>query len=311
MKVLKYDRAKGSATTQSSRLSYVSSPGVNLADINQRIAMLESTVLRLSNEIEKGQSYLLKGGDRTSGAYTFGSVKADRFDTNSRVEVFENSDEGRGYIRINGFGNSTIPFVPKQGELNYIEVTPRLEVKGVASVEGEAFTIISATEGQQIKFKVGYNIPALKKDFTITLVRAYVGIPITPAVPSPSLAPSVGDGTGGDVVEYSHFWYECDVEYTSNIATFTVTGNMTDVECSVKVEIYYTFITNSELAMASIQAWYDGTEGNRTFKTADEPKLFTATQEKIELKANNERGYQLRADGLYKTTDGTNWEKVV
>ena len=68
--------------------------------------MLESTVLRLSNELEKKQEYLRKGGDSTSGAYTFGSVRADRFDTLGRVEIFENSDDGIGYVRIKGFGNS-------------------------------------------------------------------------------------------------------------------------------------------------------------------------------------------------------------
>ena len=138
MKVLKYDRVKGSATVQPSpRLSYVG--GIQSADIsaiNQRLAMLESTVLRLSNELEKKQEYIRKGGDSTSGAYTFGSVRADRFDTLGRVEIFENSDDGIGYVRIKGFGNSSIPFVPKQGDYTYIEAEYRVEEKGVATVEG-------------------------------------------------------------------------------------------------------------------------------------------------------------------------------
>ena len=316
MKVLKYDRVKGSATVQSSpRLSYVG--GIQSADIsaiNQRLAMLESTVLRLSNEIEKKQEYLRKGGDSTSGAYTFGSVRADRFDTLGRVEVFENSDDGIGYVRIKGFGNSSIPFVPKQGDYTYIEAEYRVEKKGVATVEGDnVFAIESAKKGMQIKFKVGYNTPSLPRDFKITNIRAFVGFPIVGPDAPQMLTPPVSGPSSGDIAEgTSHFWYECDLNYTSNTATFTLPFDVTSAtNCAVRVEVYYTFLTYSEISSATINAWYDGTWGDTTFTTLAEQKQLTATQDSVEVMQNDEIGCQLRADGLYKTTDGVNWIKVV
>ena len=316
MKVLKYDRVKGSATVQSSpRLSYVG--GIQSADIsaiNQRLAMLESTVLRLSNELEKKQEYLRKGGDSTSGAYTFGSVRADRFDTLGRVEVFENSNDGIGYVRIKGFGNSSIPFVPKQGDYTYIEAEYRVEEKGVATVEGDdVFAIESAKQGMQVKFKVGYNTPSLPKDFKITNIRAFVGFPITPAGNEISLAPSVGESPDTDTSEgQSHFWYECDVNYKTHTSTFTLPFDITSyTNCAVRVEVYYTFLTYSEISSATINAWYDGTWGDTTFTTFAEQKQLTATQDYLQLMKDDEIGYQLRADGLFKTNDGVNWIKVV
>ena len=316
MKVLKYDRVKGSATVQSSpRLSYVG--GIQSADIsaiNQRLAMLESTVLRLSNEIEKKQEYLRKGGDSTSGPYTFGSVRADRFDTLGRVEIFENSDDGIGYVRIKGFGNSSIPFVPKQGDYTYIEAEYRVEVKGTATVEGDdVFAIESAKQGMQVKFKVGYNTPSLPKDFKINNIRAFVGLPISPAGTEIVLAPSVGESPDTDTGEVqSHFWHECDVNYRTNTATFTLPFDVTSAtNCAVRVEVYYTFLTYSEISSATINAWYDGTWGDTTFTTLSESKQLTATQDYLQLMKDDEIGYQLRADGLFKTTDGVNWIKVV
>ena len=316
MKVLKYDRVKGSATVQSSpRLSYVG--GIQSADIsaiNQRLAMLESTVLRLSNELEKKQEYIRKGGDSTSGAYTFGSVRADRFDTLGRVEIFENSDDGIGYVRMKGFGNSSIPFVPKQGDYTYIEAEYRVEEKGVATVEGDnVFAIESAKQGMQIKFKVGYNTPSLPSDFKINNIRAFVGFPIVgPDVPR-MLSPSVGGSSSGDISEeVSHFWYECDVNYKTHTSTFTLPFDITSAtNCAVRVEVYYRFLTYSEISSATINAWYDGTWGNTTFTTLAEQKQLTATQDSVEVMKNDEEGYQLRADGLFKTTDGVNWIKVV
>lgn len=315
MKVLKYDRVKGSATVQSSpRLSYVG--GIQSADIsaiNQRLAMLESTVLRLSNEIEKKQEYLRKGGDSTSGPYTFGSVRADRFDTLGRVEIFENSDDGIGYVRIKGFGNSSIPFAPKQGDYTYIEAESRVEVKGTATVEGDnVFAIESAKQGMQIKFKVGYNTPSLPSDFKITNIRAFVGFPIVGPDAQQMIPPSVGGSPSGDVEEVSHWWYECDVNYASHTATFTIPYDITSAtNCAVRVEVYYTFLSYSEISSATINSWYDGTWGTTTFTTLAEQKQLTATQDYLQLMKDDETGYQLRADGLFKTTDGVNWVKVV
>lgn len=316
MKVLKYDRVKGSATVQSSpRLTYVG--GIQSADIssiNQRLAMLESTVLRLSNEIEKKQEYLRKGGDSTSGAYTFGSVRADRFDTLGRVEVFENSDDGIGYVRIKGFGNSSIPFVPKQGEHIYIEAEYRVEEKGVATVEGDdVFAIDSAKQGMQVKFKVGYHTPSLPKDFKITNIRAFVGFPIVGPDAPQMIPPSVGGPSSGDIAEeISHFWYECDVNYRTHTSTFTLPFDVTSAtNCAVRVEVYYTFLTYSDISSATINAWYDGTWGDTTFTTLAEQKQLTATQDYLQLMKDDEIGYQLRADGLFKTNDGVNWIKVV
>ena len=315
MKVLKYDRVKGTAPVQfSNRLPYVGgNSGADISAINQRLAMLESTVLRLSNEIEKKQEYIRKGGDSTSGAYTFGSVRADRFDTNGRVEIFENSDDGIGYVRIKGFGNSSIPFVAKQGDYTYIEATPRQEVKGTASVEGDnVFAIESAKQGMQIKFKVGYNTPSLPRDFKINNIRAFVGFPIVGPEAQQMIPPSVGGSPSGDVEEVSHWWYECDVNYKSHTATFTIPYDITSAtNCAVRVEVYYTFLTYSEISSATINAWYDGTWGTTTFTTLAEQKQLTATQDYLQLIKDDETGYQLRADGLYKTTDGVNWVKVV
>ena len=316
MKVLKYDRVKGYATVQSSpRLSYVG--GIQSADIsaiNQRLAMLESTVLRLSNEIEKKQEYLRKGGDSTSGPYTFGSVRADRFDTLGRVEIFENSDDGIGYVRIKGFGNSSIPFVPKQGDYTYIEAESRVQVKGTATVDGDnVFAIESAKQGMQIKFKVGYDTPSLPSDFKINNIRAFVGFPIVGPNAQQMIPPSSGGSSGGDIAEeISHWWYECDVNYKSHTATFTIPYDITSAtNCAVRVEVYYTFLTYSEISSATINAWYDGTWGTTTFTTLAEQKQLTATQDYLQLIKDDETGYQLRADGLYKTTDGVNWVKVV
>ena len=316
MKVLKYDRVKGSATVQSSpRLSYIAgNSGADISAINQRLAMLESTVLRLSNEIEKKQEYLRKGGDSTSGPYTFGSVRADRFDTLGRVEVFENSDDGIGYVRIKGFGNSSIPFVPKQGDYTYIEAEYRVEEKGVATVEGDnVFAIESAKKGMQVKFKVGYNTPVLSRDFKITNIRSFVGFPIVGPEAPQMISPPVSGPSSGDIAEeVSHFWYECDVNYTSKTATFTLPFDVTSAtNCAVRVEVYYTFLTYSEISSATINAWYDGTWGDTTFTTLSEQKQLTATQDSVKVMQNDELGCQLRADGLYKTTDGVNWIKVV
>lgn len=316
MKVLKYDRVKGTAPVQSSpRLTYIAgNSGADISAINQRLAMLESTVLRLSNELEKKQEYLRKGGDSTSGPYTFGSVRADRFDTLGRVEVFEDSDDGIGYVRIKGFGNSSIPFVSKQGDYTYIEAEYRVEEKGVATVEGDnVFSIESAKQGMQVKFKVGYNTPSLPKDFKITNIRAFVGFPIVGPEAQQMIPPSSGGSSSGDIAEeISHFWYECDVNYKTHTATFTLPFDITSAtNFAVRVEVYYTFLTYSEISSATINAWYEGTWGDTTFTTLAEQKQLTATQDYLQLMKDDEIGYQLRADGLFKTTDGVNWIKVV
>ena len=316
MKVLKYDRVKGTSPVQSSnRISYITgNSGADISAINQRLSMLESTVLRLSNELEKKQEYLRKGGDSTSGAYTFGSVRADRFDTLGRVEIFENSDDGIGYVRIKGFGNSSIPFVSKQGDYTYIEAEYRVEEKGVATVEGDnVFAIESAKQGMQIKFKVGYNTPSLPSDFKINNIRAFVGFPIVGPEAQQMIPPSVGGSSSGDIAEeVSHLWYECDVNYKTHTSTFTFPFNITSAtNCAVRVEVYYRFLTYSEISSATINAWYDGTWGTTTFTTFAEQKQLTATQDSVEVMKNDEEGYQLRADGLFKTNDGVNWIKVV
>ena len=315
MKVLKYDRVKGTSPVQSSnRISYITgNSGADISAINQRLSMLESTVLRLSNELEKKQEYLRKGGDSTIGPYTFGSVMADRFDTHGRVEIFENSDDGIGYVRIKGFGNSSIPFVPKQGDYTYIEAEYRVEEKGVATVEGDnVFAIESAKQGMQIKFKVGYNTPSLPSDFKINNIRAFVGFPIVGPEAQQMIPPSVGGSSSGDIEEVSHWWYECDVNYRTNTATFTLPFDIKSAtDCAVRVEVYYTFLTYSEISSATINAWYDGTWGTTTFTTLAEQKQLTATQDSVEVMQNDETGCQLRADGLYKTNDGVNWIKVV
>lgn len=308
MKVLKYDRTKGSAPVQSQSISMVGggNASADIAALNTRISMLESTILRISNELDKRKNYLQKGGDNTSGAYTFGSVKAERFDTLGKVEIFENNDEGKGYVRINGYANGRIPFVAKQGDYDYIDVTPRVEVKGVASVEGaSAFSLANATEGMQIKFNVGYNTPSLGRDFSITLIRAYVGVPITQAAPRANLVPDAGEPT-------SHFWFECEMDSVSNTATFTVPYDAINMTYAVRVNVYYSFLTSSQISSATIRAWYDGTDGNMTYCTIEEASRCTSSQDFVEVMQNSEIGCQLRATGLYKTTDGgANWTKVV
>ena len=217
-------------------------------------------------------------------------------------------------MRIKGFGNSSIPFVPKQGDYTYIEAEYRVEEKGVATVEGDnVFAIESAKQGMQIKFKVGYNTPSLPSDFKITNIRAFVGFPIVGPEAQQMIPPSVGGSSSGDIAEeVSHWWYECDVNYRTNTATFTVPFDIKSAtDCAVRVEVYYTFLTYSEISSATINAWYDGTWGTTTFTTFAEQKQLTATQDSVEVMQNDETGCQLRADGLYKTNDGVNWIKVV
>ena len=184
----------------------------------------------------------------------------------------------------------------------------------MATVEGDnVFAIESAKQGMQIKFKVGYNTPSLPSDFKITNIRAFVGFPIVGPEAQQMIPPSVGGSSSGDIAEeVSHLWYECDVNYRTNTATFTVPFNIKSAtDCAVRVEVYYRFLTYSEISSATINAWYDGTWGTTTFTTFAEQKQLTATQDSVEVMKNDEEGYQLRADGLYKTNDGVNWIKVV
>ena len=102
------------------------------------------------------------------------------------------------------------------------------------------------------------------------------------------------------------------MNYKTHTSTFTFPFDITSAtNCAVRVEVYYTFLTYSEISSATINAWYDGTWGNTTFTTLAEQKQLTATQDSVEVMQNDETGCQLRADGLYKTNDGVNWIKVV
>ena len=313
MKIKKYDRQKGVAGIKASPVSAVFvAGGGSSADTNalaMRVSMLESTVVKLTNLISQKGEYLRRGGDVTDGTYWFGDVRADSYGTNSLVRIAEDSDFEKGFVSITSYDSGTVPFAGKQGDYTLIDVEPRVNYKGVAEVIVEnAFTIEKAIEGMQVRFRVGYNIPSQAKNFTIIQVVAYVGIPIEPAVPSPVME-IPGTGDIGDAEVESMFWYQCDV--VGNIAKYNVTSAGENKTFGVKVVVYYTYYTISQVANASINAWCAGTNGDRTFCTTQEKRDTELNQYGLTIMKNETIGMEVRCDGIYRTTDGVNWVKVV
>ena len=240
MKIKKYDRQKGVASMKESPVSAVFGAGggssADTTALAMRVSMLESTVVKLTNLIAQKGEYLRRGGDVTDGTYWFGDVRADSYGTNSLVRIAEDSDNEKGFVSINSYDSGTVPFAGKQGDYTMIDAEPRVNYKGVAEVRVEnAFTIEKAIEGMQVRFRIGYNTPSHAKDFTISQVVAYVGMPIEPAVPSPVMEmPGIGD-----VEVESMFWTQCDV--VGNIAKFNVSSAGENLTFGVKVVVYYTF----------------------------------------------------------------------
>ena len=314
MKIKKYDRQKGVATMKESPVSAVFGAGVgSSADttaLAMRVAMLESTVVKLTNLISRKGEYLRRGGDVTDGTYCFGDVRAGSYCTNSLVRIAEDSNHEKGFVSINSYDSGTVPFAGKQGDYTMIDAEPRVNYKGYAEVRVEnAFTIEKAIEGMQVRFRIGYNTPVLAKDFTITQVVAYVGEPIEPAVPSPVMeTPGIDPGTG-DVEVESMFWTQCDV--VGNIAKFNVTSAGENLTFGVMVVVYYTFYTQSQVTGATINAWCDGTNGDRTFCSTDEKRDAELNQYGLTVMKKDTEGMEVRCDGIYRTTDGVNWIKVV
>ena len=312
MKIKKYDRQKGVASMKASPVSAVfGAGGGSLEDTNalaMRVAMLESTVVKLTNLISQKGEYLRRGGDVTDGTYWFGDVRADSYGTNSLVRIAEDSAHEKGFVSIISYDSGTVPFAGKQGDYTMIDVEPRVNYKGVAEVRVEnAFTIEKAIEGMQVRFRIGYNTPSHANDFTIAQVVAYVGMPIEPAVPSPVMeTPGIGD-----VEVESMFWTQCDV--VGNIATFNVTSDSAgeNMTFGVKVVVYYTYYTQSQVTGASINAWCAGTNGDRTFCTTQEKRDAELNQYGLTIMKNETIGMEVRCDGIYRTTDGVNWVKVV
>ena len=312
MKIKKYDRQKGVASMKASPVSAVfDAGGGSSADTNalaMRVAMLESTVVKLTNLISQKGEYLRRGGDVTDGTYVFGDVRADSYGTNSLVRIAEDSAHEKGFVSIISYDSGTVPFAGKQGDYTMIDVEPRVNYKGVAEVRVEnAFTIEEAIEGMQVRFRIGYNTPSHANDFTIAQVVAYVGMPIEPAVPSPVMeTPGIGD-----VEVESMFWTQCDV--VGNIAKFNVTSDSAgeNMTFGVKVVVYYTYYTQSQVTVASINAWCAGTNGDRTFCTTQEKRDAELNQYGLTIMKNETIGMEVRCDGIYRTTDGVNWVKVV
>ena len=269
MKIKKYDRQKGVSSMKESPVSAVFGAGggssADTTALAMRVSMLESTVAKLTNIISQKGEYLRRGGDVTDGTYCFGDVRADSYGTNSLVRIAEDSAHEKGFVSINSYDSGTVPFTGKQGDYTIIDAEPRVNYKGVAEVRVEnAFSIEKAIEGMQVRFRIGYNIPAQAKNFTISQVVAYVGRPIEPAVPSPVMeTPGIGDI--GDAEVESMFWTQCDV--VGNIAKFNVTSAGENLTFGVKVVVYYTYYTIDQVASPSINAWCAGTNGDRTFCT--------------------------------------------
>ena len=312
MKIKKYDRQKGVASMKASPVSAVfGAGGGSLEDTNalaMRVAMLESTVVKLTNLIAKKGEYLRRGGDVTDGIYVFGDVRADSYGTNSLVRIAEDSDYEKGFVSIISYDSGTVPFAGKQGDYTMIDAEPRVNYKGVAEVRVEnAFTLDKAIEGMQVRFRIGYNTPSHANDFTIAQVVAYVGMPIEPAVPSPVMeTPGIGD-----VEVESMFWTQCDV--VGNIAKFNVTSDSAgeNMTFGVKAVVYYTYYTQSQVTGASINAWCAGTNGDRTFCTTQEKRDAELNQYGLTIMKNETIGMEVRCDGIYRTTDGVTWVKVV
>ena len=315
MKIKKYDRQKGVSSTKESPVSAVFGAGggssADTTALAMRVAMLESTVVKLTNLIAQKGEYLRRGGDVTDGTYCFGDVRADSYGTNSLVSIAEDSDYEKGFVRITSYDSGTVPFAGQQGDYTMIDAEPRVNYKGVAEVRVEnAFTIEQAIEGMQVRFRIGYNTPAHEKDFTISQVVAYVGMPIEPAVPSPVMeTPGIGDGGIGDVEVESMFWTQCDV--VGNIAKFNVTSAGENLTFGVKVVVYYTFYTQSQVTGVTINAWCAGTNGDRTFCTTQDKRDAELNQYGLTVMKKDTEGMEVRCDGIYRTTDGVNWVKVV
>ena len=180
MKIKKYDRQKGVSTMKESPVSAVFGAGggssADTTALAMRVAMLESTVVKLTNLIAQKGEYLRRGGDVTDGTYWFGDVRADSYGTNSLVRIAEDSAHEKGFVSINSYDSGTVPFEGQQGDYTMIDAEPRVNYKGVAEVRVEnAFTIEKAIEGMQVRFRIGYNTPSHAKDYTISQVVAYVG----------------------------------------------------------------------------------------------------------------------------------------
>ena len=311
MKIKKYDRQKGVPSMKESPVSAVFGAGggssADTTALAMRVAMLESTVVKLTNLIDQKGEYLRRGGDVTDGTYCFGDVRADSYGTNSLVRIAEDSDREKGFVSIISYDSGTVPFAGKQGDYTMVDAEPRVNYKGFAEVRVEnAFTIEKAIEGMQVRFRIGYNIPpAHAKDFTISQVVAYVGEPIEPAVPSPVMEmPGIGD-----VEVESMFWTQCDV--VGNIAKFNVTSAGENLTFGVKVVVYYTFYTQSQVTGATINAWCDGTNGDRTFCSTEEKRDAELNQYGLTVMKKDTEGMEVRCDGIYRTTDGVTWVKVV
>ena len=313
MKIKKYDRQKGVPSMKESPVSAVFGAGggssADTTALAMRVSMLESTVVKLTNLIAQKGEYLRRGGDVTDGTYCFGDVRADSYGTNSLVRIAEDSDREKGFVSITSYDSGTVPFSGKQGDYTMIDAEPRVNYKGVSEVRVEnAFTIEKAIEGMQVRFRIGYNTPSHAKNFTISQVVAYVGEPIEPAVPSPVMeTPGIGDI--GDVEVESMFWTQCDV--VGNIAKFNVTSAGENLTFGVKVVVYYTFYTQSQVTGATINAWCAGTNGDRTFCSTDEKRDAELNQYGLTIMKKDTEGMEVRCDGIYRTTDGVNWIKVV
>ena len=315
MKIKKYDRQKGVASMKESPVSAVFGAGggssADTTALAMRVSMLEGTVVKLTNLIAQKGEYRRRGGDITDGTYCFGDVRADSYGTNSLVRIAEDSAQEKGFVSINSYDSGTVPFAGKQGDYTMIDAEPRVNYKGVAEVRVEnAFTIEKAIEGMQVRFRIGYNTPSHAKDFTITQVIAYVGEPIELAVPSHVMEmPGVGDGGIGDVEVESMFWTQCDV--VGNISKFNVTSAGENLTFGVKVVVYYTFYTQSQVTGATINAWCAGTNGDRTFCSTEEKREAELNQYGLTVRKNETEGMEVRCDGIYRTTDGVTWVKVV
>lgn len=310
MKIKKYDRQKGVPSMKESPVSAVFGAGggssADTTALAMRVAMLESTVVKLTNLIDQKGEYLRRGGDVTDGTYCFGDVRADSYGTNSLVRIAEDSDREKGFVSIISYDSGTVPFAGQQGDYTMIDAEPRVNYKGFAEVRVEnAFTIEKAIEGMQVRFRIGYTTPAHAKDFTISQVVAYVGEPIEPAVPSPVMEmPGIGD-----VEAESMFWTQCDV--VGNIAKFNVTSAGENLTFGVKVVVYYTFYTQSQVTGATINAWCAGTNGDRTFCSTEEKRDAELNQYGLTVMKKDTEGMEVRCDGIYRTTDGVTWVKVV
>ena len=120
MKIKKYDRQKGVSSMKESPVSAVFGAGggssADTTALAMRVAMLESTVVKLTNLISEKGEYLRRGGDVTDGTYWFGDVRADSYGTNSLVSIAEDSNHEKGFVRINSYDSGTVPFSGQQGD---------------------------------------------------------------------------------------------------------------------------------------------------------------------------------------------------